>query len=256
MESPKRAGEAGWLHVLRHDGRRPDRRTIHVPEAQERPILDLAAYARQCSATVLPHALTQFGVSLGLTADALRRLGTGWSRRHSAWTFPMRDAAGNVLGIRLRLPEGEKLSVRGGREGLFIPEALDHGGRLLIAEGPSDTAALLDLGFPAAGRPSCTGGVKLLVELVKRLEVPEVVIVADGDLSGLRGAESLAAVLLAYCPAVRVITPPAGVKDAREWKRRGATAADVLSVIDAAVVRKLAVKTTVRNRKAGACHGR
>jgi hypothetical protein len=57
VESPKRAGEAGWLHVLRHDGRRPDRRTIHVPEAQERPILDLAAYARQCSATVLPQAL-------------------------------------------------------------------------------------------------------------------------------------------------------------------------------------------------------
>ena len=39
-----------------------------------------------------------------------------------------------------------------------------------------------------------------------------VVIVADGDAPGQRGAESLAAVLLAYSAAVRIITPPAGVE--------------------------------------------
>ena len=74
---------------------------------------------------------------------------------------------------------------------------------------------------------------------------------ADGDAPGQRGAGNLAAVLLAYCPAVRIITPPAGAKDARAWKRAGATAADVQAVIDAAPVRRLAVKTSVRKRKAG-----
>ena len=227
---------------------------IHLPDVQERPILDLAAYARQCGMAMLPTALSQLADSLGLTTESLRRL-AGWARRYSAWTFPMQDAGGNVLGIRLRLADGRKLSVRGGREGLFIPEGLAAGERLLVTEGPTDFAALLDLGFNAVGRPSCTGGVKLLVELVKQLQVPEVVIVADGDPPGLRGAESLAVVLLAYAAAVRIITPPAGIKDAG-METASATMADVQAVIDAAPVRKLTVKTSVRTRKAGGRNGR
>ncbi len=164
----------------------------------------------------------------------------------------MSNAHGQVVGIRLRRPDGSKLSVKGGREGLFLPEGIDAGGRLLVCEGPTDTAAVLDFGFPAVGRPSCTGGVRHVVDLVRRLAVPMVVIVADGDAPGRRGAENLASVLTAYCPAVRVIAPPAGIKDAREWKRRGATAADVQAAIDTAPVRRLAVQV----RKAGGHHGR
>jgi hypothetical protein len=109
--------------------------------------------------------------------------------------------------------------------------------------------------------------VRLLVELVQRLASPhpnllpkgegtEVVIMADADAPGQRGADSLATVLLAYCPAVRIATPPAGIKDARAWKRAGATAADVQAMIDAAPVRRLTVKATIRKRKAGANDGR
>jgi hypothetical protein len=124
----------------------------------------------------------------------------------------------------------------------------------LIAEGPTDTAALLDLGFHAVGRPSCTGGIHLLVELVRK-DLPEgVVIVADGDAAGRRGAESLAAVLLAHAASVRIIAPPSGVKDARQWKRRGATSADVQAAIGAASVRKLTISTRIHG-KAGGRHG-
>jgi phage/plasmid primase-like uncharacterized protein len=171
----------------------------------------------------------------------------------------MSNTVGDVLGIRLRLADGRKLSVKGGKEGLFLPgphpAPLPEGegtGALLIAEGPTDTAALLDLGFSAVGRPSCTGGVKLLVELVRKLPPSGVVIVADRDAPGQRGAASLAAALVAYCSEVRIITPPASVKDAREWKRSGATAADVQAAIDVAPVRKLRVSV---RRKAGARHG-
>lgn len=125
-----------------------------------------------------------------------------------------------------------------------------------MTEGPTDCAALLDLGFSAVGRPSCTGGVRHLVDLARALRPSEVAIIADGDAPGQRGAASLAAVLVAYCPAVRVATPPAGIKDARQWKQRGATAAGVAAVIDAAPVRRLAV-TISRHRKAKAGrHGR
>jgi phage/plasmid primase-like uncharacterized protein len=108
-----------------------------------------------------PNRLDRFAAELGVSMNSLLRLSVGWSEDHDAWTFPMRNANGKVVGIRLRRPDGRKVSVTGGHEGLFIPRGRDlyPGEPLLIAEGPTDTAALLDLNFMAIGRPSCTGGV-------------------------------------------------------------------------------------------------
>jgi hypothetical protein len=253
-ESPKRCGEGGWLHVLRDDGPtwQPWRRSIHLAirmmhePSNGKP--DMAKLAADYRAAVRPEALTRLAVALGVSAESLRRLGVGWAPKNRDWSFPMSNAAGEVLGIRLRLPSGHKLSVKGGKEGLFIPVGIDAHGLLLVCEGPTDAAALLDLGFSAVGRPSCTGGIKLLVDLLRKLKPSGVVIVADGDAPGQRGAEVLTVKLMAYCPMVRIITPPAGVKDAREWKRGGATSADVAAAIDAAPVRKLRVSV---HRKAG-----
>jgi hypothetical protein len=259
IESGKRCGESGWLHHLRHDGPTwsPRVRRIELSAARIAltPSPSLDKLAADCTAAVRPEALDKLAAALGVAVESLRRLGVGWSAKHRAWAFPMSNAAGDVLGIRLRLSGGKKLAVRGGKEGLFIPEGIDAHGLLLVAEGPTDTAALLELGFSSVGRPSCTGGVKLLVELVRNHRPASVVIVADADAPGQRGAETLAAVLVAYSQSVRIIAPPSGIKDAREWKRSGATAADVQAVIDAAPVRKLAVLARTQ-RKAGVHHGR
>lgn len=250
VESAKRAGEGGWLHSLRNDGLSwPTRRRsipVKLPEPVRSSGVDFDKLAAEAVAAVEPDALERLADDLGLAVAILRRFGVGWSRTHRAWCFPMRDAAGGVVGIRLRLPSGRKLSIRGGREGLFLPEGLAAGARLLVAEGATDAAALVELGFLAIGRPSCRGGLAHVVELVRRLNPVELVIVADGDAPGQAGAEHAAAVLVGRTRAVRVICPPAGVKDAREWKRSGATTADVQAVIDAAAVRKIKimVKTT------------
>src|SRR5262249_61220748 len=117
----------------------------------------LARFAKACREAVDPGRLHQLALSLGLSVTSLSRFGVGWSAGHAAWTFPMVDHTGTVLGMRLRLPDGRKLSVRGGKEGLFLPRDFAAQSPVLIAEGPTDAAALLDLGFPAAlGRPSCT----------------------------------------------------------------------------------------------------
>jgi phage/plasmid primase-like uncharacterized protein len=200
------------------------------------------------AATAHAAPFRKLAVVLGVSIGSLMRLGAGWSPKYRGWSFPMSNATGDTLGIRLRLPSGRKLSVKGGKEGLFIPEGIEPHGLLLVCEGPTDTAALLDLGFNAVGRPSCSGGVKLLVDLLRKLKPSDVVIVADADAPGQRGAASLATALVAYCSDVRIIAPPAGVKDAREWKRSGATSAVVQSAIDAAPVRKLRVSV---RRKAG-----
>src|SRR5262249_4713057 len=152
---------------------------------------------------------------------SLSALRVGWSISHRAWAFPMTDNAGNVLGIRLRRPNGSKFAVRGGREGLFIPSTLNAASApLLIAEGPTDVAALLDMGFQnVVGRPNCTGGVGLLVRMIRQHQPRHVVIVSDNDKPGQIGAANLASVLVTYTPAVRIVAPPIGLKDVRDWLR-------------------------------------
>jgi hypothetical protein len=253
VESAKRVKEAGWLHRLRDDPWRPSHRAVRLvrlaPAVPPRP--DLATLAASYRAAADPDRLHGLAASLGLSDASLRRLGVGWSAEHRAWSFPMTDPAGTVLGIRLRRPDGFKFAVTGGREGLFLPEGLgnDPTSPLLVCERPTDTAALLDMGFPdVAGRPSCTGGVRHLIDLARRRS-REVVVVGDGDAPGRRGAEDLASVLVAYAPAVRVIVPPCGVKDARQWLAAGGDRVAVTKAIDAAPARRLVVRARSGGQK-------
>jgi phage/plasmid primase-like uncharacterized protein len=213
------------------------------PAANQATLAQMATAAAERTA---PELLERFAVELGLSVDSLRRLLVGWLSGRRAWSFPMRDAAGEVRGIRLRYPNGKKLAVRGGKEGLFLPVDLQCGGRLLICEGPTDAAALLDLGFAAVGRPSCSGGLTHAVGLVKRLKPEDVVIVADRDGPGMRDARNLASVLVAYVPALRTIVPPA--KDAREWIRGGATNAVVKAAIDVTTPKRLEIRVFSKQR--------
>jgi len=258
-ESPKRIGEAGWLHRLRPSTtawprwRSTIRRAVKlVDDARGGP--DFGALADGWRLAENSTRLIDLAARLGVTTRSLARLRIGWTPEHRAWGFPMVDPTGRVLGIRLRLPSGRKLSVKGGHEGLFVPEGLSPGGDLYVCEGPSDTGALLDLGLDTVGRPSCTGGVAHLVDLAQRLRPGRVVIVADADDVGQAGARRLAATLRAYVPDVSTITPPAQHKDARAWVRAGACRADVLALVDAA--QPVAMPVTSRRRKARCGSGR
>ena len=245
VESPKRIGDAGWLHRLTDDPRdvRRSVRTVRLAPIPTQ-IADLTKLADRCKAAVNHGDLQSLADSLGLSVASLQRLGIGWSADHRAWSFPMTDTARQLRGIRLRRPDGFKFAVKGGRDGLFIPAGLHHADMpLLICEGPTDTAAILDTGFGnVIGRPSCTGGTRLIVAHVKRTTPAEVVIMSDADAPGLRGANALASVLIAYVPTVRVIQPPDGINDARAWLRAGATRQDVKIIIEAAEVQRLEVR--------------
>jgi hypothetical protein len=244
VESAKRVGDAGWLHRLKDDAGQHPRRRARVVRlgAGAAPRADLARLAAQYRQSLDGGCLYQFAVSLGLSVPSLCRLGIGWSVEHRAWSFPMTDCDGNVLGIRLRRPNGYKFAVTGSKEGLLVPSTVDEdtSSSLMVPEGPTDASALLDMGYQnVAGRPSCTGGIKLLIELARRRQSREVVIVSDSDEPGRRGADHLASVLVAYAPAVRVIAPPAGIKDVRDWLRAGGNRRDVEEAIRAAAVRRL-----------------
>jgi hypothetical protein len=249
VESARRCGAAGWLHRLadQHDRHYRTSRIVRIS-----PPPNLSDFAERCRSSLAPAQLAGLADSLGLSSESLTALRVGWSAEHRAWTFPMLDpTCGQVVGIRLRSPRGSKFSVRGGKEGLFIPITEPVPGEaMLIAEGGTDTAALLDIGFThVVGRPSCNGGTRQLIALIRARRPGRVVIVADGDPAGQLGAEALTTILRVYVSAVQVIAPPTGLKDARAWKQTGATRADVEAIIAASSARLLIIQTTIRSHQ-------
>lgn len=221
VESGRRFGEAGWLHSSA-PGSTP---RVGLPP-RERIVEDVGDRFERMAArftdALSPGQLRRFAAGLGLDTLPLVALRIG--RCGAAATFPMCDARGRVIGVRKRLPGGQKFAVKGGRQGLFIPVGAWQADPLWIAEGPTDTAALLQLGFHAIGRPSCDSGVDLIERFVRLRRVQRVVVVADRDGVGRRGAQRLARELAVICDDVRVIDPPRDLKDAREAVLAGAPA--------------------------------
>jgi len=212
-------------------------------------------YAEQLTAA----QLRALAGNLGVSTRSLRRLGAGWNA--VGYTFPMRNESGRIIGLHVRYPAGSKVAEKGSRNGLFIPDGLPANGILLVCEGVTDTAAGLDLGLPAVGRPSCNGGGRMLKVLARHRAV---VIVGDNDLSnqpgkmppGQRGAESLARSLALHCTSVRIVYPPSGVKDLRQWRAAGLTPSQMKDAILAAKPVRLTVGVTNRARKRRHDHGR
>ncbi|MGE5609477.1 MAG: toprim domain-containing protein [Bacillota bacterium] len=246
--SVKKARNEGFVHILKDQPAGPRLLTILEPKPARH---DWALLARRFQTALNPDRLHRLARDLGLSIESLQRLGIGWAwksdlsetdtccRGEGCWTFPMSHPTGPVLGIRLRTSAGFKYAVEGSRDGLFIPCDLPDGDTLLITEGPTDCAALLDLGFAVVGRSCCTSGGRLLIDLVRQRRYSSVVIVADGDKPGQDGASTLASLLVLYVRQLRIITPPQGIKDARAWKSAGATTADLHAAVVTAPLWKL-----------------
>ena len=135
-----------------------------------------------------------------------------------AYTFPMRDENRKIIGVRRRFDDGRKLSIKDSTNALFFPDGLSDSDKLIICEGPTDCAAALDMGFDAIGRPNCDSKIEMTAKFVQGRMVT---IVADNDLPGVTGAKKLARRLIECCPEVKIIAPPAGIKDLRQWKQQG-----------------------------------
>lgn len=185
---------------------------------------------------VSPDALESLKVGR-LESDHLQSHNVHVGQHTFAWTWPMRNGQGAITGIRLRFPDGSKKAVTGSKQGLFTPTKPINDGPLFIAEGPTDTAALFDMGLDAVGRPSNASGLDFVVEYCRRHPKP-VVIVHDRDEEGSvaakqtnEAAKRLAVALAPIVHDVHVITPPAPFKDVRAWRNAGATQDDVDAIL-------------------------
>jgi hypothetical protein len=252
VQSAKAVKNGGWFHPFGVAGRRP----LPSPP-RRRPPINATAIHRDWLASTTPGAVAAFAASLGVSAPSLAAVGAAWAAPYEAWAFPMCDGYGNVVGIRLRKERG-KFAVGGSRQGIFLPWGWDgspsrplpaqdgHVGEaslpetgaagvsaqrtLFVCEGPTDTAATLDLGLFAAGRPNCCCGGLEMRTYARQHKCDRAVIIADNDKPGLDGARRVGQEL--RLPHA-IYVPPA--KDVREFVRLGGTRAMIENTLSQTV---------------------
>lgn len=227
-ERPKvlKSGETGWLHRI---GSAP----IYRPKVKPSPP---SINARRTMNQWIPspvNRISELADTLGLRMSALVDLETAWAYDYNAWAWAMKDGAGNWIGIRLRSSSGKKWAVPGSHAGIFIP-VIKPQSTILITEGPTDTAAALCLGYYAIGRPSCSGGSQHIANFARRSGTRRIVIVADSDGPGVKGAEMIQQFL--PCSSC-VITLPA--KDVRQFLNLGGTREMLDSIVSKAIWRNV-----------------
>ena len=234
VESSKPCKSEGWFHELSEP---LPCQPVTRPKSKPVPPEDFTTLA--CRYVESLRNIELLARGLGVSIRSLERLQAGWNG--VGYTFPMRDGRERIIGIRVRGRQG-KWAVPGSHNGLFWPEGVYSGSDypLVICEGPTDCAALLDMEYDALGRPSCLGGVEHIVEFLKGRR-RDVVIMADRDppkarpdgsvwFPGQEGAAQLARAIRPLVRSLKVVKPPSH-KDVRAWRVAGATHDVVATVI-------------------------
>jgi len=262
--SIRTARNGAHVHLLRRDRGyvpAPPPRRIEPLPPDLRPLLEGA-----CAATPddwFARLARRLGLPQESGIEALRRLGTHRARyvadevllmaprsdedagrlhRWCQWIASKDLAAwpmwsrGRVVGVRTRdTATRKKMALPGGREALFVPADLPVGGELVaVAEGPTDSSALLAIGIEVVGRPSCCGAIEETLRLVLTLRPRRVAVMLDRDAPGIGGGVTLARELARIVDDVRCVLPPAPHKDGRQWVASGADRAAVLEAIERA----------------------
>ncbi len=216
VQSARPAKSGGWMHG---QSPIPLRLTPRVPQSAPTPTINATKIYRAWDAHTTQMQLEDLGGRLGLSIVPLGAVGAAWSPPHAAWAFPMYDGYGEIVGIRLRANDGRKWAVRGSKQGIFIANVSPQP-TLFVCEGPTDTAAAVELGLFAVGRPNCCCGGAEIKVFARRHDCRRVVIISDNDKPGLDGARKVGGELkLPFA----VYVPPA--KDVREFVRLGGTRA-------------------------------
>ncbi len=171
------AADGGFYHEY---GDKPIKYTPLPARQSPKPLANIESVNQQYKNNCLGDYLNHMVQILGVSAKSLVQVGIGYCPEHDAYTFPMFDGEGKVIGIRMRNDKGAKWALTGSRGGIFIPDC-EPNRMAFICEGPTDTAALLSIGFYAIGRPSCNSGGEQVKAALKRLGVRQCVIVSDND---------------------------------------------------------------------------
>ena len=228
----------GWIHRLKEKAVEDNtwkyrKAAYHRPPPPETSTSPEAAtyFAALPTGEIQARICARLERELGLPRAMLEMHDVRWDSHANAAAFPMRNADGEVTGIRYRqLTTGRKWALKGSKDGLFyIPEYIPITDEIVVCEGPTDMLAAASVGLNAVGRSSCMTGAAHLREFVRAHRVRHVSIIGDNDKPhdrpdgswwrpGLDGAAKLARDLHV---SARIVLPPPHIKDTREWYRSG-----------------------------------
>ncbi len=224
------ADAAGFEHYRAEDDPPPDRNGRHKPEPAPPPQKDWQGIASRFAKALTPDLRAALAGKLGLPVDSFERFPlVGYAGQEDAgpiFSFPECDGRGRVVGISLRYGDGSKKMMTGSRRGLTVPKGWDAGaGPVFLAEGATCPAAGTLCGLSMVGRPSNTGGIGDLADLLRDFPKERAVYVLgendrkpDGSWPGKEGAERTAGELSKRLNRqVKILYPPAGFKDVRAW---------------------------------------
>lgn len=118
----------------------------------------------------------------------------GWTGKEYAVPGQNEDEA--FTSIQYYSLNSKKWYEEGSVPGIFVPNHGTFYRPPLICEGVSDTAAALDLGYYAIGKPSALVGNDIIVKFLIKHNIDRIVIVPDTDEAGYKGCENLQKILL------------------------------------------------------------
>ncbi len=156
---------------------------------------ELTAMAEAMSKNMRPHWVEKAAAMLGVSSESLVKLQVGWSAEHRAMSFPMRDAAGGVIGIRLRCPQtARKWAVPGSKRRFVLRKRpLRHWPicKSVCHRRPDRHRGPVVSGLNVIGVPSAGGSAAMLAKIIRRLSPTDVVVVADSDDAGKGRSQSI-----------------------------------------------------------------
>jgi len=253
--SIKKCGDAGWLHNITGDFK-PKKFT-----PQPKPYVDWEKlFHTKFKINYLQNSYPFSGSEKPfnnfieeINQEVLDCFDVGFSSHHILNTttpdsliLPMYNSAGKIIGLQSRGIEGNKKFLKNSNIGVFLgPQPLGQirPYKMVICEGFSDTATAYSLlrpedgsGFSIyVGRPNCTGGNLTIYDILDRLPaIQKVVFICDRDKVGFEGALKCALGMKDKVDYLKMIVPPEGIKDLREWKRKGLTGKELRGIISKA----------------------
>ncbi len=198
---------------------------VNAPGAKR----DWAYIAGQAIRRLTAANLTNLAKQIGIPDWALKQIQVGvtQTQEETVYTFPEFDGNGHITGMSVRFADGKTSCIRDSHRGLTLPKDWQNGdGPILIAEGASDTAALVAMGIAAVGRPNARGGIEPLLQLLQSVPIEREIIVLgefnpkpDGSWPGRDGALHVAQTLAdGLHRPITVSLPPSKIKDVRAWR--------------------------------------
>ena len=164
------AKDGGWYHDY-------EKKPIYIPSKRSAPARKQNLESEYAKMEILNWRLAD---DMGVSLESLNSIGVRWSNFYGAWIFPLYDGSRKLIGLNRRFKDGTKKIVAGTSGGLYLPQCEPHG-IVMVCEGGGDTAALVQMGFFAIGRFTCSSCTDYIKDFFRLNKIHRYILVSQND---------------------------------------------------------------------------